>query len=853
MLETDTAKRDLTLAVLGFLAAVFFYWFYPSLHPLSSADSSLGREAVNQLSSEQLTRLGYIPESGAYSAYMVNSDILNYKQKHQNINEIDSVNITGPEYYWFTRQKITIDERSATLMDIDATESIVEITFNEAGEFLSLKNESNRFPSKVVEEPFFEEYHPDIIPLFQQFRTDPNVLNRFQFNMNGTSGGRESEFQQSETEIYELNEEDAVNMVFYHLRNTGWPADEFKVEDSDLIVQHGVDIARTRLSSGDTGKTDLLIDILPTGALLNLEYSFIGEEPAMQTGSDIRFGGVVISVLLFAVWILILLFIRIRLRLIDIKLSVLIAVLVGFLLPLQFLLEWIFDYLYLFNEFELREIFVRLFALGFTGAIGSICYFTTTAVGDSVTRNNWSEKLRTFDIIRFGNVTNRPVGLALIRAVIYSYILVALFAFLYYLMPESYIEVSDRFRSDRSVLSSITVLVINGLLFLIAAQSVLLIMVGKLRAYTKKGIWVVILTALVAGLIGVVPQQIGPWSTDVIIAAVVGIAIGWIYLKEDFLTIFFALMLMGLHVMCAPGWVMENSPDSTIFYASILFMVILTGVGLFGVYKGKPINQLPEYVPDYINELKKDERIKQELQIARKVQKSFLPEKMPLSNGMEFAAMCTPALETGGDYYDFIEINENQLAVAIGDVSGKGIEAAFYMTFTKGVLHALCSDSVSTIDTLSKINDLFTKNARRGTFISLIFGILDSKEGSFRFSRGGHNPLLHFSAKKGVLKEYRPSGIGLGMAGEGLFRKNMKESVIKLEAGDLLVLFTDGIVEATNSRGDFYGDERLHRTVKRYSKLSANKIVSEISKDLYEFGEGSDLHDDMTAIVIKKT
>ncbi len=852
MLGTDTAKRDITLVVIGLLAAGFFYWFYSTIHPLRFADSSLGKDLAAQQVTEHLNRLGYISSPENFLSFKVDSDILNYVQSNNESNHLKTADSLGqplPAFYWYVDQKIIIDERSATLMASDSGEDRIEIYLSESGDLLSLSNPSAVFPSRVIEDKFFEETYPSIVPALQQLRTDNQIFDKFQFHLNDFNNDNRLF---GESGVYHLTEEDARLLAEYHLDKTGWPANYFTTGTIESVVYHGVDAARVQLTGGDSAPIELHMEMLPTGALLNLEYQFSDTAIADETWSDIRFGAISILALLFAIWVLVLLFIRIRLRLIDTKLSVLIAVLAGFLFPVLFLFEWIYELLYTFDDFVIRDSFGRLFGLGFLAAVGSLFYFTTTAVGDSITRDNWSEKLRTFDLLRIGKMINRPVGLVFMRAVVYSYLLVALLGLLFYLIPDSYMNISESFRSDRTIFPSLSVLILSGLIFLITVQSILLITIGKLRSYTKQGFWIVILTALIFALIGILPIKIEPWSTDVIIAGLLGLVIGWIYLKEDFLTIFICLFLVGIHLMSASGWVMENSPDRSIFYVSIIFTLSLIVFGFVGVYKGEPIDQLPEYVPDYINDLKKDERIKQELQIARIVQKSFLPGKMPVGNGIEFAAICKPAYETGGDYYDFIKINDDELAVTIGDVSGKGIEAAFYMTFTKGVLHALCIETDSTVEVLSKINSLFRKNARKGAFISLVFGIINYKNNTFRFSRGGHNPILHFSAEKRAVREYTPPGIGLGMAGDELFRQHISESVIELKPGDLIVLFTDGVVEATNGRGEFYGDARLHSIIKRNSKISADKILKKITKDLYEFGEGSDLHDDMTAIVIKK-
>jgi len=297
---------------------------------------------------------------------------------------------------------------------------------------------------------------------------------------------------------------------------------------------------------------------------------------------------------------------------------------------------------------------------------------------------------------------------------------------------------------------------------------------------------------------------------------------------------------------------MSSSPDASIFYAVIALLVVFLAIGVTGVFRGKPINELPKYVPDYITEMARDERIKQELQIARTVQQSFLPSKTPEFPGLDIAAICIPAYETGGDYYDFININGGKIAVTIGDVSGKGIQAAFYMTFIKGILHALCAEQDSTVNVLAITNTLFRINAQNNTFISMIFGILDPENATFKFSRAGHNPLLYYNSESEKIEEFIPDGIGVGMTGEDLFRKHLSESTIKMKPGDMIVLFTDGIVEATSADDAFYGEERFYKMIKNNKNLPAAKIIKKLMDDLKNFGQSSSQHDDMTILIIKK-
>ncbi len=246
-----------------------------------------------------------------------------------------------------------------------------------------------------------------------------------------------------------------------------------------------------------------------------------------------------------------------------------------------------------------------------------------------------------------------------------------------------------------------------------------------------------------------------------------------------------------------------------------------------------------------------EQRIKQELQIAREVQQSFLPVKTPEFEQLELAAICKPAFETGGDYYDFVRLDEHRVAVLVGDVSGKGIQAAFYMTFVKGVIHSLCREIDSPAEVLKKTNYLFCQNAPRGTFISLVYGIIDVRKKTFRFARAGHNPILRVSANNGEVEELRPKGIGIGLSRDGSFEKHIDEVELSLCENDLLVLYTDGIVEALNEQGKFYGTKKLNNIVNSSKSGSAQNVLVSLSEDVRSFIGNAKQHDDMTAVVMK--
>ena len=860
MLRSDTAKRDIVLILVGLLAALLFYGFYSVTHPLSVADSSLGEERANEYSTEYLMSKGYSLTEESYSEFRVQTAMLDSLQKTDRLAELYQNRLNRqvyPAFYWHSKKELTVEDWIGRLVEETESSVIVEMKLSESGELLGFSNPTHLFPSRLIDPAILPEVIPETAPYINELRNDTTVLKRLVYRFDDDpeiTEDEELQFDYNSNRSITVTRDDAIAFAEYHLSQSGWPASHFEVYETDLITVHRFDAASVtfRGTTRDLNRSmEVTVEVLPTGSLLSMEYS----DPAVRAEefsySEIRIGVIGIGILIFAIWVIILLFIRIRHRLIDLKLAVLFAVLAGFAFPGMFINEWLYGIIHSFDEFGFRVLFIQLFQTGIAAAFISLGYFMVTSVGDSLTREHWAEKLRTFDILRMGHIYSRPIGLVIVRSVAYSFIIAAIAALSLYAIPDSYFSIDEEFRSNNSYFPFVNSLFTTFFIVLITAQSVFLILVGKFSSYTKN-VWAVsIFSAILFSVFSLLPYTIGPALIELGIVGVIGFFLGWCYVKEDFLTVLLTLFFFGVHLTSAGGWVMEGSPDTSIFIVSTLLLIAAVVFGVITVRTGKSIKELPKYIPDYIVELAQDERMKQELQIARKVQQSFLPDRTPNIAGLDIAAICTPAYETGGDYYDFIQLNDGRLAVTIGDVSGKGIEAAFYMTFTKGVLHALCTEHNSTLEILSRINHLFRSNAKKGTFISLIFGMIDIQNRQFTFSRAGHNPILHYSAKNEELKEFRPDGIGLGMANDEVFKKNTGELVLDFDKDDILVLFTDGVVEATNRLNKFYGDKRLHQIIKRNKNLTSEQILEKLNDDIRKFGDGAEQHDDMTVLVMK--
>ena len=246
------------------------------------------------------------------------------------------------------------------------------------------------------------------------------------------------------------------------------------------------------------------------------------------------------------------------------------------------------------------------------------------------------------------------------------------------------------------------------------------------------------------------------------------------------------------------------------------------------------------------------ERLKQELKVAREVQLSLLPDEIPdFGENIQLDAVSIPANEVGGDYFDFIKIDDNNIGVIIADVSGKGISAAIYMAEVKGIIQSFRSVTSSPLELLKKVNRTLYENIERKTFVTLIFGIFNIEKCSFNYARAGHMPILCFEGESQNGTFLQPNGLGLGLDKGKVFNKTIEDQKIKLKKGDILILYTDGITETMDPSGKEFGEEKLLELVKEYQGLEASQIKTKIIEELEEFSKGEKKVDDITLIIVK--
>jgi sigma-B regulation protein RsbU (phosphoserine phosphatase) len=247
----------------------------------------------------------------------------------------------------------------------------------------------------------------------------------------------------------------------------------------------------------------------------------------------------------------------------------------------------------------------------------------------------------------------------------------------------------------------------------------------------------------------------------------------------------------------------------------------------------------------FIEALEK-QKLEEELEIARDIQRNLLPHAIPEFENFEIAAMNLSSKQVGGDYYDIVTLAEESFCIAIADVSGKGVPAALLMANLQAFIKTTCKHGMRLDEATALINDLITENITDGKFITFFWGLLDGNSKTITYVNAGHNhPLL---IRGGKVTKLDKGGMILGVM------KTMipySEETIQLLSNDVIVLYTDGISEAMNDKGEEFSEEQLEKLAVNSSQHSAQDILIKIQKEVQYFAAGTAQSDDLTLVILK--
>jgi serine phosphatase RsbU (regulator of sigma subunit) len=225
-----------------------------------------------------------------------------------------------------------------------------------------------------------------------------------------------------------------------------------------------------------------------------------------------------------------------------------------------------------------------------------------------------------------------------------------------------------------------------------------------------------------------------------------------------------------------------------------------------------------------------------------------LPDRLPEPKGWQLAALWQPALQVSGDFYDAFTLSDNRIGIVIADVADKGMPAALFMTLIRTLVRSVIREIDSPAEVLIRVNDLLLPDAKGGMFVTLAYCVVHCSDGRLVYANAGHNPPILLRHRTGIVEELVRTGMALGV----MQSPSITETELQLDAGDLLLLYTDGITEAFSPEGEMFGDQRLLQTVSD-SKIQDPELLAEnVMGLLEEFITPLPYSDDLTMIIIKR-
>ena len=263
-------------------------------------------------------------------------------------------------------------------------------------------------------------------------------------------------------------------------------------------------------------------------------------------------------------------------------------------------------------------------------------------------------------------------------------------------------------------------------------------------------------------------------------------------------------------------------------------------------------NEMTGRIEVLLREQDEQRRLAEELRIARDIQMSLLPQGPLSGDGLSVAALCAPAREVGGDYYDFLPLPDGRLALLIADVSGKGMSAALYMAELKGLMLSLSRIHASPRALLIEANGIIAHHLDSRSFITMTYAVYDRGSRTLTCARAGHCPFIRIPAFRRA-EVLTPDGMVLGLnldRGER-FERCLEEITVTVEPGDLFFFFTDGVTEAMNAEGEFFGEARVAEVLERYAAQRPEAIRDAMVRGIADFANGQPQHDDITMIILK--
>jgi phosphoserine phosphatase RsbU/P len=239
-------------------------------------------------------------------------------------------------------------------------------------------------------------------------------------------------------------------------------------------------------------------------------------------------------------------------------------------------------------------------------------------------------------------------------------------------------------------------------------------------------------------------------------------------------------------------------------------------------------------------------QLESELELSQIVQRGLLPQAIPSIEGLQLAAFSRPAQLVGGDYFDFLKFKDGAHGFVMADISGHGFASGMLMSSLQTAFHTLVPESLGPADILERLNRLYVHNINFTTFITIFFARYDPGTRKLTYASAGHNPALLFRSADNQIHRLQRTGAAIGL----IDGSSVETESVELFPGDRLLLYTDGVTEATNTRGQQFGEQRLGEILRQNRDLPAEGLIQTIRAVLTDFSDGVLPEDDVTLVVV---
>jgi serine phosphatase RsbU (regulator of sigma subunit) len=240
--------------------------------------------------------------------------------------------------------------------------------------------------------------------------------------------------------------------------------------------------------------------------------------------------------------------------------------------------------------------------------------------------------------------------------------------------------------------------------------------------------------------------------------------------------------------------------------------------------------------------------MERELQLAREIQTTFLPDRLPELPGWDIGVSWQPARQVGGDFYDIFILDDERIGFVIADVADKGMPAALFMTLIRTLIRAAAKEKVSPSAVLKQVNELLVPDSKHGMFVTVFYGVFSLNSGKVVYANAGHNPPIVKHIGRVELIELTRTTMALGI----FANIEVDERELLLNPGDWMLLYTDGITEAFSAKEEMFGTDKLLKLLLDYKFISSNDLIDTIERTVENFIKGTDLSDDMTLAAISR-